>query len=146
MNNSQDEAVRASFSNVQNAPLLADDINTDFEPPWFMRRDYRDDPRFVRLNENLKEICEQFMRDGYIVFENVLSDELCLQTIEEFQKFAQRNADYFDPFRSENGHLERIINLHLALPALAELFVQAKPVLDFQDALFGKPTSIHTSL
>lgn len=142
----QSDFMGEGISNIRNMSLLAEDINPDFDPPWFMRRDYQLDPRYNALDVDEKKLADQFMRDGYIVFEDVLSDDLCEFTIEHFCKFTQRNADYFDQFRSEYGYLERIINLHLALPELVDLFVEASPVLRFQDALFGKATSIYTSL
>jgi hypothetical protein len=125
---------------------LASDCNRDFPPPWFMRRDYESDPRFQAIEEDLKPLARQFMRDGYVVLKADFPLALADQVVSEFKRFAALNSDYFDPHRDEFGFLQRIINLHLLVPVLTELFATATTTLRLQDALFGAPTSIYTSL
>lgn len=128
------------------AELLADDINLDFQIPWFMRIDYKNDPRYLALPPEISHLADQFMRDGFIVIPNEIDTSYIDGIVTDFRDFCFRNKDYFDPFRDEYGFLHRIINLHLAMPGLVELFSSAKNVLSLQDALFGAPTSIYTSL
>lgn len=125
---------------------LAADINVDFGVPWFMRFDYREDERYQRLSAVIREQADRFMSDGYLIFENVIQKDMCDRVINEFKGLCARNREYFDSFRDEYGFLERIINIHLAMPVMVEMFASAVPVLAFQDAAFGAPTSIYTSL
>lgn len=131
---------------IRREMLLAPDINQDHPIPWFMRYDYKNDARYMAMPVSAQMNADRFMRDGYIVFENALPAEICEKTVREFKDFTSRNSDYFDKFRNENGYLERVINLHLAVPSFIDLFCATKEVLEFQDYLFGSPTSIYTSL
>jgi hypothetical protein len=128
------------------ANCLAPDVNADFTVPWFMRRDYKNDPRYQCLSADLKVMADEFMRDGYIIISGDVETSLCELTVAQFKKFAYLNSDYFDPHRDEYGHLQRIINLHLVLPEILTIFTSATRTLAFQDALFGAPTSIYTTL
>jgi len=133
-------------SGIPEHHFLAADINMDFGVPWFMRYDYRSDERYQSLSGEIQRQADRFMQNGYLVFENVISNAMCDRVTDEFRGLCERNGDYFDQFRDEHGYLERIINIHLTMPVLVEMFASATPVLAFQDALFGAPTSIYTSL
>lgn len=135
-----------SVISVEPNALLADDINREFGVPWFMRYDYKDDPRYQSLPDGVKVQADQFMRDGFIVLKGEIDPAFCDVVVSEFQALCARNSDYFDPFRDEFGYLQRIINLHLAMPRFIELFGRASNMLALQDALFAAPTSIYTSL
>ncbi|NDC64028.1 MAG: hypothetical protein EBZ59_08630 [Planctomycetia bacterium] len=126
--------------------LLAEDINRDFGVPWFMRYDYRNDARYRVLSAGVKSAADRFMRDGFIVFPNAIDPGYADAVVADFRSFCSRHADYFDPFRDQSGHLQRIINLHLVMPRLVELFSLATDVLALQDALFAAPASIYTTL
>ncbi|MGY2734353.1 phytanoyl-CoA dioxygenase family protein [Sphingomonas sp. UYP23] len=144
---SQEKGVDGLSGTPQSPPrYLADDINLDNQVPWFMSYDYKDDERYLALPDDVREQADRFMRDGYIVFENAVSPDLCDRVTSEFRSLCSRNSDYFDQFRNDFGYLERVINIHLTLPVLVEMFASARPVLAFQDALFGARTSIYTSL
>jgi ectoine hydroxylase-related dioxygenase (phytanoyl-CoA dioxygenase family) len=125
---------------------LAADANTDGPLPWFMFSDYTNDSRYMSLSHHDKHLADRFMKDGFLVFKNEIADAQTTETVALFNEFAARNADYFDPFRDEFGYLHRIVNLHLAFRPLLKLFAAAKNALAFQDALFGGPTSVYTSL
>jgi phytanoyl-CoA hydroxylase len=125
---------------------LAEDANSDFELPWFMYEDYQSDHRYLNLDNDSKIVANKFMSDGFLVIKGDISDEQCNETITSFNELAARNASYFDPFRDENGYLQRIVNLHLTLDSLLSLFTSAKNTLKFQDQLFQRPASIYTTL
>ena len=67
------------------------------------------------------------------------------QAILAFEKLTERNASLFDPFRDENGHLSRIVNLHLVLPEFQNLFLdnRALPILNY---IFGAKPALYTTL
>ncbi len=125
---------------------LASDVPDVETLPWFMRRDWRRDMRYKALSAPLRRQADRFMRDGYIIFRNDAPDDVVARTLAAFKDFTARHADYFDPFRDENGYLSRVVNLHLALPALIELFASARAALAFQDALYGRTTTMYTTL
>lgn len=125
---------------------LASDVRDPASLPWYMRADYRRDPRYQALPEAMRRLGDRFMRDGYIVFANAVPEAARTAALAAFRAFTARHADYFDPFRDANGYLTRVVNLHLAVPELRALFASATEALAFQDALFGGETSIYTSL
>jgi phytanoyl-CoA hydroxylase len=88
---------------------------------------------------------ERFARDGVVVIEQSLTEDMCDFAHESFRELTVRNRSMFDPYRDESGYLSRIINLHAALPAFLDLFMQnqALPVVAF---LFGAKPSLYTSL
>jgi phytanoyl-CoA hydroxylase len=135
-----------SHEDSMNFRTLAADANRDFRLPWFMSHDYQNDERYKSLPEDIRSLSDEFMRDGYIVIEGDVEQDLCDLTIRKFQEFTRINADYFDPHRDEYGFLQRVINLHLTLPAIFEIFTSAKRTLALQDALFAGPTSVYTTL
>ena len=128
------------------ADSLALDANADYGIPWFMRSNYKDDPRYKKIDSDIKPLADQFMRDGFIVLKQDISSPLCEKMVDDFNKFTAANADYFDPHRDEYGYLHRIINLHLALPTVFDVFCSAAVTLRLQDALFGGETSVYTTL
>lgn len=128
------------------SPFLAPDINLDFPAPWFMRSDYTEDERYKVLPLAIKELDDNFMRDRYVVIKGAIDESVRLNVLDELRGFIDRNKDYFSKFRNEFGYLERVINLHLALHCLVDMFSSATRVLEFQDALFASKTSIYTSL
>ena len=126
--------------------FLADDCNLDFPPPWFMRRDYRDDPRYQEMPGSLKPLADSLMRDGFIVLTGEVDEAVCDELVDKFQRFTRANHSYFDPHRDEFGFLQRIINLHLVMPQIFDIFASASSTLRLQDALFGGRTSVYTTL
>lgn len=125
---------------------LAMDANADHRIPWFMRKNYRNDPRYTKIDEDIKPLADQFMQDGFIVLKADISSALCDKMVSDFNNFTAINADYFNPHRDEFGYLHRIINLHLALPTVFDVFSSATTTLRLQDSLFGDQTSVYTTL
>lgn len=114
--------------------------------PWYMYLNYKDHPAYANVSDEMKVYAEQFMRDGFIIFENDVSEDLCDNIVSGFYNFIEKNDHYFNNFKDEYGRLQRIINLHLAYTPLLKLFSRASKSIKFQDALFGEETSIYTSL
>ena len=88
---------------------------------------------------------EKFARDGVVVIEQSLTEEMCDYAHDSFRELTARNRSMFDPFRDEAGYLSRIINLHAVLPAFLDLYMQnqALSVIAF---LFGAKPALYTSL
>lgn len=131
---------------VTPANNLAPDANPDFQIPWFMRRDFEQDSRYLELADDTRALAADFMRDGFIVIKGDIDRDLCDATVSRFNQFTSLNHEYFDPRRDEFGLLHRIINLHLVLPDIFDVFSSASRTLALQDALFNAPTSVYTTL
>lgn len=83
---------------------------------------------------------------GYTVIRGGFPQDYCRALIARFKSFEAANPRVFAPVRQEFGRLPRIVNLHLALRELIPLFTQNTLLLAVQDLLFGRPTSLYTSL
>jgi phytanoyl-CoA hydroxylase len=83
---------------------------------------------------------------GYTVIRNCFAPSHCNSVIARFRQFEAANQHIFAPHRDDNGHLPRVVNLHLAMPELISLFSLNTVLLAVQDLLFGRPTSLYTSL
>jgi hypothetical protein len=71
---------------------------------------------------------------------------LCDEVVAAFNAFTAKHAPYFDKFRDQTGFLHRVGNLHLVMPELMKVFSRTVDNLRFQDAAFGRPTTVYTSL
>jgi ectoine hydroxylase-related dioxygenase (phytanoyl-CoA dioxygenase family) len=65
---------------------------------------------------------------------------------QQFKAFADLNGHLFHKHLDADGHYPRIINLHLAFRPLIELFTENPVALAVQDAFFGRPSAIYTTL
>ncbi len=88
----------------------------------------------------------EVIENGYTVIKGGVSPQLCRQAIDAFRRFETANDAIFAKHRNEAGHYPRINNLHAAIPELTRLFTRNAIWLQVQDALFGAPTALYTSL
>ena len=115
-------------------------------PPIHMQDNAMEQILRSSLSEPAMRHAANIVALGYTVIPNVVPPEHCRKVIGEFQKFYLQNAATFDQHRSNRGILPRFTNLHMALPIMTQLFTQNKLLLEVQDFLFGRPTSLYTSL
>jgi hypothetical protein len=116
------------------------------KPPIHMQDSALEQILHSNLSEPAMRHAANIVSLGYTVIPGVVSREHCQKVIGEFQKFYLQNAETFNPHRSERGILPRFTNLHIAMPILTQLFTRNKLLLEVQDFLFGRPTSLYTSL
>jgi phytanoyl-CoA hydroxylase len=83
---------------------------------------------------------------GYTLVKHAISPGECADAIAAFRRFEAANDRIFGENRDRFGHYPRIVNLHCAIPQLLGLFTRNRIWLQVQDALFGAPTSLYTSL
>jgi phytanoyl-CoA hydroxylase len=83
---------------------------------------------------------------GFTVIKGAASPQTCRDAIAAFRRFEAANEEIFAANRDQLGHYPRIVNLHFALPELADLFSRTAPLLAVQDVLFGVPVALYTSL
>ncbi len=116
------------------------------KPPIHMQDNALEQILHSNLSEPAMRHASNIVALGYTVIPSVVSPEHARKVIAEFHRFYQQNATIFDQHRSERGVLPRFTNLHTAMPILTQLFTRNKLLLEVQDFLFGRPTSLYTSL
>jgi hypothetical protein len=96
----------------------------------------------LKIKKHILEILE----DGFTI---IPADSKLLNIIDnavkEFYEFKTNNSDIVKKYENENGYLHRIVNLHMKLDSLGDLFefsTDSLSVLDF----FLNETIIYTSL
>ncbi|HEY2051881.1 MAG TPA: phytanoyl-CoA dioxygenase family protein [Caulobacteraceae bacterium] len=87
-----------------------------------------------------------FLDQGFVVLPDSIGQDLCNAALEQFAEFERRNVEICAANRDGDGHYPRIVNLHLVLPALRDLFSRNSRALKLQDFLFGDETVLYTSL
>lgn len=90
-----------------------------------------------------EEALAHLQEHGFVVLDSQLGD-LCDQAVEEFREIEARHPDILK--READGRYPRLINFHLASPKMLKLFTQNHLALAVQDAFFGQPTSLYTTL
>lgn len=88
----------------------------------------------------------ELMSEGVTVLKRSIDPVQCDSILEKFTLFREKNAAVFSRHTDQHGHLPRIINLHLALPHLFDLFCKNPDALAVQDLFFGAPACLYTSL
>ncbi len=86
---------------------------------------------------------QALMRDGVCVVPSCMPDDARLAAIDLFKT---RHRDLIVRNLDEFGHLYRVVNLHLAIDAFADLFAQETIALAVCDRFLGASTSLYTSL
>lgn len=86
------------------------------------------------------------IENGFTVIKGAFPPEVCKKFISDFKRFAELNDDIFAANRDKNGHYPRIVNLHMAMNGLIDLFSRNNVLLAVEDLLFGAPTSLYTTL
>lgn len=114
--------------------------------PLYMREDAANTISTMDIDPQLKYHALQVVLLGYTILRRCFPAEYCAETIARFQEFEAANQHVFAHHRAQLGFLPRVVNLHLALDALPPLFTRNTILLAIQDLLFGRPTSLYTSL
>lgn len=81
--------------------------------------------------------------NGFVVLDSDLA-EMCDAAEAEFRDIEATRPDLFR--READGRYPRLINFHLASPALRRLYTQNTIALAVQDAFFGAKSSLYTTL
>jgi ectoine hydroxylase-related dioxygenase (phytanoyl-CoA dioxygenase family) len=81
--------------------------------------------------------------EGFVVLDSGLAD-LCDAAEAEFRAIEAASPELFK--READGRYPRLINFHLASPALRRLYVSNALALAVQDAFFGAKSSLYTTL
>jgi phytanoyl-CoA hydroxylase len=115
-------------------------------PPWYMDGSRADAWLKRAPDAETRGQAEFFLEHGFVMLRESLSVALCDEVLAAFRRWQATNDELFQPHLDEQGHLPRIVNLHLVIPELRRLFVANTPALRFQDYLFQAETAIYTSL
>jgi ectoine hydroxylase-related dioxygenase (phytanoyl-CoA dioxygenase family) len=112
----------------------------------FLQPDAADRLRAMPLHPLVRRHALEVIEKGYTVVRGGIPAATCADIIARFRRFEAANEAIFSAHRNDHGHYPRIVNLHTALPELARLFTRNHIWLAVQDALFGAPTALYTSL
>src|SRR5262245_11803096 len=114
--------------------------------PWFMQPDAREVALSRLCPPGVRPIANEFLEKGFAVIPGGASDALCDHLVERFRTFERVHADKLAPFRLADGHWPRLVNIHLSMPELFDLFSQTTLAMGLQDFLLGTETCLYTSL
>jgi ectoine hydroxylase-related dioxygenase (phytanoyl-CoA dioxygenase family) len=112
----------------------------------FLQPDAADRIAALPIPADVKHHALEVVQLGYTVIRRAVPSELCEKAIDDFRRLEAANESIFAENRNSAGHYPRIVNLHGVLPALMPLFTRNPTWLAVQDALFGAPTALYTSL
>ncbi len=98
------------------------------------------------IDARVDGFCEQLRSEGFAHIKGCFPRQLIEETLAGVKSMFAQNAHIFSRHRDEDGHYPRIVNLHLLHKPLLSLFTSNKTALAVQDAFFGSPSSIYTSL
>ena len=98
------------------------------------------------VGDDVKRHALEVVEKGYTVIRGGVPAPACRDAIDAFRRFEAANEAIFAKHRNAAGHYPRINNLHAAIPELTRLFTRNSVWLAVQDALFGAPTALYTSL
>jgi hypothetical protein len=93
-----------------------------------------------------KRCASHLVKRGHAVIPKAIAADQAQAAIAAFRAFEAANEPIFARHRDAHGHYPRILNLHTAIPELADLFARNRPLLDTLDLLFGSPATLYTSL
>ena len=114
--------------------------------PWFMQPNAREAAASRGCPAGIRPLIEAFLDKGYVHISGSVSPQICDRIVDRFRTFERVHADKLAPFRLADGHWPRLVNMHLAVPELFELFSHNPQALAVQDFLFGAETCLYTSL
>ena len=114
--------------------------------PFYMDLGARAKARYRFCPAHLKGDVDFFLDNGYVVLKNGLPKELVERANSDYQEHKKRYHNIYAPHGDEFGYQCRITNLHMAIPSLRELFIKNQHALELQDFLFGRPSSVYSSL
>lgn len=91
------------------------------------------------------EAYARLQEDGYVVIPAAVPGALCERALKDIEAFKSRQRKAVAPNANEFGHLYRVVNLHLAVDAMADAFSDNQ-ALAVCDRFFGEATTLYTSL
>lgn len=84
--------------------------------------------------------------DGFTVIRGGFAPGVLDDVLAGVKQTLRRNADIFGRHLDSDGHYPRIINLQALYTPLLRLFTENRLALAVQDAFFGEPSALYTSL
>ena len=87
----------------------------------------------------------QLHETGFVVVRGAVDPSLCRRALAGIDAFKAKHRKAVVANANEFGHLYRVVNLHLAVDALAAAFADNQ-ALAVTDRFFGEATTLYTSL
>jgi ectoine hydroxylase-related dioxygenase (phytanoyl-CoA dioxygenase family) len=98
----------------------------------------------ARTSEERRQL-DVLLRDGYVVVRQAISEARCTSANSDLDDFKRKNRRAIARNVGESGHLRRVVNLHLAVDALAAVFSE-NAALSVCDQFFDAEAVLYTSL
>lgn len=89
--------------------------------------------------------CAQLRDTGFVVIHGAVDPALCSRALAGIEAFKEKHRKAVAANANEFGHLYRVVNLHLAVDALADAFADNQ-ALAVADRFFGEAATLYTSL
>ena len=105
---------------------------------------WRDAARRQSISVEILEKLEEFDKHGFCVFPRSVPDRYCDQAITAYRQ--QFETEENREFKDANNHFPKLINSHVSVPQIGEIFSQNEEVLRFADVLFQQRTGLYTSI
>lgn len=112
----------------------------------FLQDDAVDKISAMNIDPLVKRHAIEVIEEGFTVIKGAFAPEACRKVIADFKRFTALNEKIFAENRRDDGHYPRIVNLHMAMKELIDLFTRNSVLLAVEDVLFGAPTSLYTTL
>lgn len=93
----------------------------------------------------MRDAYSELMEHGYAVVRGAVSRQACERALVAIDAFKQKHQAAVARNQNDHGQLYRVVNLHLAIDALADVFSDNR-ALAACDQYFGQPTTLYTSL
>jgi ectoine hydroxylase-related dioxygenase (phytanoyl-CoA dioxygenase family) len=98
------------------------------------------------LYPEFHEHCRHLSEEGFAHIRGGFPPAVVEEVLKGVKQALARNEAIFGRHLDADGHYPRIINLHLLHHPLLRLFTESSLALAVQDAFFGAPSSLYTSL
>jgi ectoine hydroxylase-related dioxygenase (phytanoyl-CoA dioxygenase family) len=96
--------------------------------------------------EMIENHLNTLLTEGVTVIPNLFSDGFIDDLKTKVKIFIDKNEKIFLKHRDADGHYPRVINMHLAMPELLNVFTDNPVALGVQDAFFFGESSVYTTL
>ncbi len=105
---------------------------------------WRDAALRQSLSTNILDKLQEFDEHGFCVFPRAVPDQVCDQAITAYcERFETEDNRVF---KDAYNHFPKLINSHVSVPQIGEIFTRNEEVLRFADVLFQQRTGLYTSI
>jgi ectoine hydroxylase-related dioxygenase (phytanoyl-CoA dioxygenase family) len=112
---------------------------------WYMQDQESAEEWTAAQGPSMHEHLQSFFLKGYIHLQESISPQLCDKVLDEFHRLRINNKDLLVKNGVSLENMQRVVNLHIALPSLLECWKLNKGIEVLQ-SIFGSKPALYTSL